>query len=602
MKILGISAFYHDSAACLVSDGEVIAAAQEERFSRIKNDAAFPKRAVDFCLKRSALQLDDVDYIAFYEKPFLKFERLLETFIESAPRGFSSFARAMPEWTGHKLFQKRVLLNSISENFKTRRDWTDRLLFSEHHLSHAASAYFPSPFRDAAILTMDGVGEWATTTLGEGFHNRLVLHREICFPHSLGLLYSAFTAYLGFEVNSGEYKVMGLAPYGEPRFAGIIRDHLIDIREDGSFRLNTDYFNYTSGLSMTNRRFAELFGGEPKKPGSTPGQREMDLAASIQRVLEEVILKIAQELRRSTGRRNLCIAGGVALNCVANSRVAREEIFDDIWIQPAAGDAGGALGAALAVHSLMLGGLRHFGVSDSMKGALLGPSFTQTDIERELRSVGARFETCSEDEMLEFTAQALARGQIVGWHQGAMEFGPRALGARSILADPRSASTQSLLNQKIKFRESFRPFAPSVLAEDAHEWFELKNESPYMLFVADIAKAKRLTPTPEQQSLSGLEMLGVSRSVVPAITHVDFSARVQTVRPDLHPLYYRLLLRFKALTGCPVLVNTSFNVRDEPIVSSPTDAFTTFMKTGLDLLVVGNCLVRKEEQGDSFPL
>jgi len=561
MKIIGLSAYYHDSAACLVIDGDVVAAAQEERFTRKKHDQEFPVNAMNYCLREGQLQAGEVDYFVFYDKPFIKFDRLFETYLAFAPQGFRSFATSLPVWLKEKLFQKKMITDALRHHFGKKIDWQKRLLFSEHHLSHAASAFFPSPFEEAAVLTMDGVGEWATTSMAIGKGNSLRMHREIHFPHSLGLLYSAFTYYTGFKVNSGEYKVMGLAPYGEPKYADTIRKHLIDIREDGSFHLDMSYFNYCTGLTMTNERFDRLFGGPPRRSESTLTQREMDLAASIQEVTEEVVLKLAAGLRKDTGQKNLCLAGGVALNCLANGKLLRKKLFDRIWIQPAAGDAGGALGAALGVCHMMLDTPRTLRVSDSMKGSYLGPEFTQADIEQRLHHAGAKYSTVSEAEMIELTARALAEGKAVGWHQGRMEFGPRALGARSILADPRSPSVQKQLNLKVKYRESFRPFAPSVLREQVAEWFQLDDDSPYMLLVADVAPSKQRPMNEAEQKLFGIDKLNVPRSEIPAVTHVDYSARVQTVHRETNPRYHRLISRFGELTGCPVLVNTSFNVR-----------------------------------------
>ena len=596
MRILGISAYYHDSAAALVEDGTIVAAAQEERFTRKKHDSGFPHKAVEFCLAQASISGSQIDHVVFYDKPLPKFERLLETYLAFAPRGFVSFAQSLPVWVKEKLFQKDLLLKELKGTLGSEINWDKRLLFSEHHLSHAASAFFPSPFEEAAVLTMDGVGEWATTSLAIGKGNDLKVVREIHFPHSLGLLYSAFTYYTGFKVNSGEYKVMGLAPYGEPKYAQLIRDHLIDIKEDGSFRLNMDYFDYCTGMTMTNDRFSQLFGGSPRSNESPLTQREMDLAASIQLVLEEAVVKLAKGIARDTGQKNLCLAGGVALNCVANSKLLREKIFENIWIQPASGDAGGALGAALAATFLFKDVPRKVFAHDAMKGSYLGPEFFQEDIERRLTAAGARFEVLKDDEMLEACAQALAGSKALGWHQGRMEFGPRALGARSILADPRSPQMQKTLNLKVKYRESFRPFAPSILREDVAEWFEFEGDSPYMLLVADVAKDKRTNMSEEQQAYFGIDKLNVPRSEIPAVTHVDYSARIQTVHRDTNPYFHGLISRFKALTGCPVLVNTSFNVRGEPVVCSPEDSFRCFMGTELDVLVVGNCFMKKQEQ------
>lgn len=596
MRILGFSAYYHDSAACLVIDGEIIAAAQEERFTRKKHDSAFPVNSINYCLAQAHLVPEDLDFVVFYDKPFLKFERLFETYLAYAPRGFKSFATSLPSWLKDKLFQKSVITGALEENYGHKIVWSERLLFSEHHLSHAASAFFPSPFEEAAVLTMDGVGEWTTTSLAIGKSNQLQTYKEIHFPHSLGLLYSAFTYYTGFKVNSGEYKVMGLAPYGEPKYVKLIKQNLIDIKDDGSFHLNMEYFNYCTGLTMTNQRFDALFGGPARKAEADLTQREMDLAASVQAVTEEVVIKLGKDIRASTGQKNLCLAGGVALNCVANGKLLRENVFDRIWIQPASGDAGGAIGSALAAYHLMLKGPRTVLPADGMKGSYLGPEFSQQDIEKALTQAGARFTSVSDSDLIKITAQALADGKAVGWHQGRMEFGPRALGARSIIADPRSASMQKQLNLKVKYRESFRPFAPSVLSEDAKEWFDIDVPSPYMLMVADVEINKRLTVTDEEQNLFGIDKLNVPRSHLPAITHVDYSARIQTVHKETNPKYHALISRFKELTGCPVLVNTSFNVRGEPIVSTPQDAFNCLMGTEIDFLAVGNCVLRKEDQ------
>ncbi len=600
MKILGLSGFYHDSAACLVSDGEIVAAAQEERFTRKKHDADFPAQATQYCLSEAGLRPEEIDYVVFYDKPFLKFERILETCLAFPPRGFRNFVASLPLWLKEKLFQKAVISKALTECFGEKIDWAERLRFSEHHLSHAASAFFPSPFEEAAVLTMDGVGEWATTSVYVGTGNQLSVQKEIHFPHSLGLLYSAFTYYTGFKVNSGEYKVMGLAPYGEPRYVDVIKKHLVDIKEDGSFRLDMKYFDYCTALKMTNSRFDALFGGKPRDPESRLTQREMDLAASIQAVTEEVVIRLAKDVQRSTGQKNLCLAGGVALNCVANGKLLREGVFENIWIQPAAGDAGGAVGAALGAYHMMLNQPRYKKSTDSMKGAFLGPEFSQPEIDKRLRKVGAIFRTVSDEELLDTVAGALADGKTVGWHQGRMEFGPRALGGRSIIADPRSPTIQKDLNLKVKFRESFRPFAPSVLRDDVSDWFQLNTDSPYMLLVADVVQAKRFVMSEAQKSLFGIEKLNVQRSVIPAVTHLDYSARIQTVHRDTNPRYYHLISRFKELTGCPVLVNTSFNVRGEPIVCTPEDAFHCFMGTGIDMLAVGNAFLRKEEQSVSL--
>ena len=600
MKILGLSAFYHDSAACLVVDGNIVAAAQEERFSRKKNDAGFPADAIRFCCHQGGISPAQLDHVVFYDKPFLKFERILETYLAFAPRGFKGFAASAPVWLQEKLFQKRNLADFFAQHFGTNTDlatdWTAKLLFSEHHLSHAASAFFPSPFEEAAVLTMDGVGEWATTSLAIGKGASLKVLKEIYFPHSLGLLYSAFTSYTGFKVNSGEYKLMGLAPYGQPRYADLIRQHLIDIQPDGSFHLDLRYFEYCTGLSMTNARFHRLFGGPPRQPESLLTQRHMDLAASVQAVTQEVLLKLARDIAKSTGQKNLCLAGGVALNCVANGLLQREGLFEQIWVQPAAGDAGGAVGAALAVHHGMLQQPRRSTATDSMQGAYLGPAYTQEEIENTLKAAGAIFSSHAQDEMVEHTAVALADGKAVGWHQGRMEFGPRALGARSILADPRSPTVQQQLNLKVKYRESFRPFAPSVLWEDASEWFQVTAPSPYMQVVAPVALAQQLPVADGDAQLFGLDKLALVRSTISAVTHVDFSARVQTVHHETNPLFHRLLTRFKALTGCAVLVNTSFNIRGEPIVCTPQDALRCWMGTEIEWLVIGNSILRKEDQ------
>jgi carbamoyltransferase len=596
MRILGISAFYHDSAAALVTDGGITAAAQEERFSRKKHDARFPRHAVEYCLKEAGIALDAVDHVVFYDKPFLKFERLLETYLAFAPHGLQSFSMAIPVWLREKLFQKSLLKREL-KRFAPEYDWEKRLLFAEHHQSHAASAFFASPFREAVVLTMDGVGEWATTSVGFGSGNHLEMRREIHFPHSIGLLYSAFTYYTGFKVNSGEYKVMGLAPYGEPKYAKLILDRLIDLKPDGSFRLNLEYFDYCTGLRMTNKAFDELFGGPPRKADELLVQRHMDLAASIQAVTDEIVLRLTRSLAAETGAENLCLAGGVALNCVANGKVVRDRSFKRIWVQPAAGDAGGALGAALCAYHLFRGQPRELnGALDLMHGSYLGPAFGQADIERRLKAAGARFDTVSDQQLIEQTADALAAGNAVGWFQGRMEFGPRALGARSILGDPRSPTMQSVLNLKVKYRESFRPFAPSVLREDVGDWFEMDCDSPYMLLVADVLKQHRREMTAEEKALFGIQKLNVPRSSIPAVTHVDYSARIQTVHEETNPRYHALISAFKARTGCPVLVNTSFNVRGEPIVCTPEDAFSCFMGTEIEVLVVGNCYLRKADQ------
>ncbi len=600
MNILGISAFYHDAAACLIADGHIIAAAQEERFTRIKHDASFPAHAIRYCLQDAGISATEIDFVVFYDKPFPKFERILETYLAFAPRGFKSFAKSLPVWLKDKLFQKALIIDALEAELGKDIDWSLRLRFSEHHLSHAASAFFPSPFQDAAVLTMDGVGEWATTSIAIGSGNTLSIQKQITFPHSLGLLYSAFTYFAGFKVNSGEYKLMGLAPYGEPKYAQLIKDNLIHIKDDGSFQLDMSYFDYCTGLTMTNARFASLFGGEPRVSESPLTQREMDLAASIQLVLEEVVVKMARDIRRTTGQRNLCLAGGVALNCVANGKLLREKIFDQVWIQPAAGDAGGAIGAALAVYYLMLNQPRTIESKDAMSGAYLGPAYAQSEIERSLQTVGAVYSVVTDRELISKTALALAEGNAVGWHQGRMEFGPRALGGRSIIADPRSPFAQKQLNLKVKFRESFRPFAPSVLREDVSDWFELDVDSPYMLLVANVANKRRLPISEEDCSLSGISKLNVCRSEIPAVTHVDYSARIQTVHMETNPLYHALIAEFKSKTGCPILVNTSFNVRGEPIVNTPEDAFRCFMGTDIDVLAIGNCLLYKGQQLSSM--
>jgi carbamoyltransferase len=594
MRILGISAFYHDSAAALIDDGRIVAAAQEERFTRRKHDAAFPHQAITYCLAEAGVGANELDHVVFYDKPFLKFERLLETYIAMAPRGFRSFKMSIPLWLREKLFQKKLLGGELAK-FAGHFD-KSRLLFCEHHLSHAASAFFASPFDSAAVLTMDGVGEWATTSAAMGNGNCLEIFQEIHFPHSLGLLYSALTYYTGFKVNSGEYKVMGLAPYGEPKYAKLILDNLIDLKPDGSFRLDMSYFDYCTGFTMTNDRFAKLFGEPVRAPDHLLTPFHMDVAASIQAVLDEAVLRLTRSLAKQSGSRNLCLAGGVALNCVANGKVLRDGRFDNIWIQPAAGDAGGAVGAALAAYHLFKGQPRQANGKDAMSGSFLGPSFPQEEIERRLTAAQARFAVLGESEMIEATAQALAAQSAVGWFQGRMEFGPRSLGARSILGDPRSPAMQKTLNLKVKYRESFRPFAPAVLREDVSEWFDLDSDSPYMLIVADVKKDKHRAMSAEEQSLFGIDKLNVSRSEIPAVTHVDYSARIQTVHGDTNPLFHQLLGRFKALTGCPVLVNTSFNVRGEPIVCTPEDAFRCFMGNELDMLVVGNCVLQKAEQ------
>ena len=595
--ILGISAFYHDSGACILCDGEIIAAAQEERFSRKKHDASFPANSIKYCLKTANISFSNITNIIFYEKPFLKFERLLETYLAFAPKGFISFIKALPIWVKDKLFQKTKILKELNNLFDDNLDLQERLLFSEHHLSHASSAFFPSPFKNAAVLTLDGVGEWATSSIAIGNGNNLKIIKEIYFPHSLGLLYSAFTFYTGFKVNSGEYKVMGLAPYGEPVYVDLIKNNLIHICDDGSFQLDMSYFDYATGLTMTNKKFNKLFGGPPRNPEANITQRDMDLAASIQKVLEEIIIKIAKNISIETKEKNLCLAGGVALNCVANGILSREKIFDNIWVQPASGDAGGALGAALSAwylhykkERLVIDGM------DSMKGSYLGPEYDNNKIELELKSCGAKFKKVSEKILIDKVSSSLVNGKAIGWVQGRMEFGPRALGGRSIIADPRSSDMQKQLNLKVKFRESFRPFAPSILSEHVSEWFDQDFASPYMLFVSKVKKNKQLPESEIDQKLFGIDKLNISRSLVPAITHIDYSARIQTVHKDTNPRYYKLISKFNEETGCPMIVNTSFNVRGEPIVCSPTDAFKCFMATGLDVLAIGNFLMYKEEQ------
>ena len=603
MRILGLSAFYHDSAAALVEDGRIVAAAQEERFSRKKHDARFPHHALGYCLAEAGVSLADVDFVAFYDKPFLKFERLLETYVAFAPSGYRSFRMAVPLWLREKLFQKDLLRKELKKSAPDY-DWENRLLFAEHHQSHAASAFYPSPFNEAIVLTMDGVGEWATTSVSYGRGNNLEMTKEIHFPHSLGLLYSAMTYYTGFKVNSGEYKVMGLAPYGEPKYAGLILEHLIDLKEDGSFRLDQSYFNYCTGLTMTNARFDDLFGGPPRRSDELLTQRHMDLAASIQAVVEEVVLRLTRSLAAETGAKNLCLAGGVALNCVANGRVLRDGRFERIWIQPASGDAGGALGAALTAYHRFQDQPRSLnGGPDAMLGSYLGPSFAQDEIEARLAASGARFSVLPDDiALIERTAQALSEEKAIGWFQGRMEFGPRALGARSILGDPRSPTMQKMLNLKVKYRESFRPFAPSVLREDVADWFELDEDSPYMLLVADVVGGRRRQMTAEEQALFGIDKLNVPRSEIPAVTHVDYSARIQTVHRETNPKYHALISAFKEKTGCPVVVNTSFNVRGEPIVCTPEDAFRCFMGSEIDVLTVGNCYMVKEDQDPALKL
>ena len=598
-SILGISAFYHDSAAALLKDGKIIAAAQEERFTRKKHDASYPYNAVEFVLKYSNLKLSEVDNIVFFEKPFLKFERLLETYVAFAPRGFISFMRAMPIWLREKLFQKNYLFNKLKlHDPKLKSD--NNIYFSDHHLSHAASAFFPSPFDEAVVLTADGVGEWATTTVAVGKNNQLDIKKEIHFPHSLGLLYSAFTYFVGFKINSGEYKLMGLAPYGNPIYCDKI-EKLIDIKNDGTFRLNQSYFNYATGLTMTNNKFNNLFGAKPRDPQNEKiNQFHMDIACSIQKVTEKIMLQLARSIRKEYNIKNLCLAGGVALNCVANGKILKEKIFENIWIQPAAGDAGGSLGAALALWHIEQGNKRYINPDDDMSGSYLGPSYKQEEIEKELKKLGANFKVLNYEDLINQTSEKISTGNAVGWFQGRMEFGPRALGARSILGDPRSEKMQKNLNLKVKYRESFRPFAPSVLKDDVSNWFELKTESPYMLLVADVNSNKKIQMTEKEKKLFGIDKLNIKRSEIPAVTHVDYSARIQTVSENTNKPYYDLIQKFKEKTGCPVIVNTSFNVRGEPIVNTPTDAFNCFMGTDLDNLVIGKCFLEKNQQNSSL--
>jgi len=599
-SILGISAFYHDSAAAIIIDGKIVAAAQEERFTRKKHDFGYPFNAVEFVLNFSNLKLSEVDHVVFYEKPFLKFERLLETYVAFAPRGFFQFIKAMPTWLKEKLFQKKLLTNLLKQHDKNFNDET-KILFSEHHLSHAASAFFPSPFEEAIILTADGVGEWATTTVAIGKGNNLDIKKEIHFPHSLGLLYSAFTYYVGFKVNSGEYKLMGLAPYGEPKYKDKILNNLIDIKEDGSFRLDQSFFNYATGLTMTSKKFHDLFGQNPRNPSNEKiTMFHMDIAASIQAVTEDIMLKISKSLKEEYKINNLCLAGGVALNCVANGKIVKDKIFENVWIQPAAGDAGGSLGAALALWHIEFKKERKISSKDTMQGSYLGPEYDQQIIESELKNLGAEFNVLSNEDLIDQTVEHLSKGDAIGWFQGRMEFGPRALGARSILGDPRSETMQKNLNLKVKYRESFRPFAPSVLREDVKNWFELDDDSPYMLLVANVNSKIKNNMTEEQKKLFGIEKLNVKRSKIPAVTHVDYSARIQTVHRETNPKYYDLIKKFKEKTNCPVVVNTSFNVRGEPIVNSPKDAFNCFMGTELDILVIGNCYLEKNKQNQSL--
>jgi carbamoyltransferase len=594
-SVLGISAFYHDSAAAIIVDGEIVAAAQEERFTRKKHDASYPKNAINYVLKEACLKLSEINHIVFYEKPFLKFERLLETYVGFSPRGFKSFSLSMPLWLSEKLFQKKLLFDALQYQDNNFND-IKKINFSEHHLSHAASAFFSSPYDEAIILTLDGVGEWATTTVSLGKNNKINILKEIHFPHSLGLLYSAFTYFLGFKVNSGEYKVMGLAPYGEPKFKDIIFSKLIDVKDDGSFKLNMDYFNYATGLTMTNHKFAKLFNIERRNPENKLLQIHMDIAASIQAATEEVVLKITKFLFNEFKLQNLCMAGGVALNCVANSKILKEGLFKNIWIQPASGDAGGALGAAQAFYYQQLDNSRKILKTDSMNGSYLGPQFTDDEVENELKNCGANYKKLNLDQIIKDTAKILSEEKAVGWFQGRMEFGPRSLGNRSIIADPRSEKMQKNLNLKVKYRESFRPFAPAVLFEKVSEWFEINSQSPYMLLVADVKKTKQVQMTNKQMNLFGINKLNVKRSNIPAVTHVDYSARVQTVHKETNPIFHKLIEEFEKITQCPVLVNTSFNVRGEPIVCSVTDAFNCFMGTDLDVLVCNNFILYKQDQ------
>ena len=599
-SILGISAFYHDSAAALIIDGKIKAAAQEERFSRIKHDSSYPFNAVEFVLKNSNLSLSEIDYIVFYEKPFLKFERLLETYLAFSPKGFKSFSMAMPIWLREKLFQKKILFDELKNHDNNFKD-ISKIYFSEHHFSHAASAFYPSPFKSAVILTLDGVGEWATTTIAKGEGKNLEILKEIHFPHSIGLLYSAFTYYTGFKVNSGEYKVMGLAPYGEPKYKNLILDKLIDLKNDGTFRLNMEYFDYATGLKMINYKFSKLFGQPERNPNKELlTQFHMNIAASIQSVTEEIILRLTKFISKEYGNKNLCMAGGVALNCVANGKILKEKIFENIWIQPAAGDAGGALGAALALWYKELKNDRSLSAKDEMQGSYLGPSFNDDEVESSLKKLGATYKKFSEDDLLKITAEELSKEKTVGWFQGRMEFGPRALGARSIIADPRSDKMQKTLNLKVKFRESFRPFAPSIIREDLSDWFNLKSDSPYMLLVADIHKSIKKEMTKEENKLFGINKLNIKRSDIPAVTHVDYSARIQTVHENTNPKYYKLLQNFKKITNCPILVNTSFNVRGEPIVCTVEDSYRCFMGTDLDMLVCENFILYKDQQNSKL--
>ena len=599
-KILGISAFYHDSAATLIIDGKIIAAAQEERFTRKKHDSSYPFNAIKFVLEHANLKLNDIDKIIFFEKPFLKFERLLETYVAFAPKGFQQFCKAMPVWLREKLFQKKMLFDYLKKHDENFND-DKKIFFSDHHLSHAASAFFPSPFEEAIILTADGVGEWATTTVAIGKSNNLEIKKEIHFPHSLGLLYSAFTYYTGFKVNSGEYKLMGLAPYGTPIYENKIKDNLIDIKEDGSFHLDQSYFNYATGLTMTNKKFSNLFGQNPRiSEEEKLTQFHMDIAASIQKVTEDIMIKMAKSLRKEFNISNLCLAGGVALNCVANGKILKEKIFDNIWVQPAAGDAGGSLGAALALWYLEGNNPRKVNLNDDMQGSYLGPEYSQEQIEKELNKAGAIYKALEEKDLIETAANTIADGEAIGWFQGRMEFGPRALGGRSILGDSRSSDMQKNLNLKVKYRESFRPFAPSILREDLNDWFDINVDSPYMLMVSNINSSKTIKMTEDQKKLFGIDKLNIKRSEIPAVTHVDYSARIQTVHKETNKRYFELIKKFKEKTECPVIVNTSFNVRGEPIVNTPLDAFNCFMGTELDKLFIGNCYLEKKKQNPSL--
>ena len=588
MNILGLSAFYHDSAACLLQDGKIIAAAQEERFTRKKHDASFPKNAVEFCLQKGGIQVSDLDYVGFYDKPFIKFERILETYLGIAPKGVKQYLAAIPIWLKDKLWTRTNIRNKLG--------YSGTVLFAQHHESHAASAFFPSPFQEAAILTMDGVGEWATTSIASGKDNKIELLQELHFPHSLGLLYSAFTYYLGFKVNSGEYKVMGLAPYGKPIYSDLIREHLIDLKEDGSFRMRMDYFDYLGGMAMTNQKFASIFNHPARKAESNLTQKEMDIAASLQEVTEEIMLKMARHIRYLTNMKNLCLAGGVALNCVGNGKILKEKVFDNIWVQPAAGDAGGALGVALCIWHQILDNNRITNGKDTMKGSYLGPHFRESEIKIFLDNNEIPYRQLKETELTKIVSADLQKGKVVGWFQGPMEFGPRALGGRSIIGDPRNPKMQSTMNLKIKYRESFRPFAPSVLAEKVNEWFEMDTESPYMLMVAGVREDKRISITKEQSKLFGIDLLNIPRSQIPAITHVDYSARIQTVHKDTNKRYYDLIKEFEKETQCAVLINTSFNVRGEPIVCTPEQAYRCFMRTEMETLVLENFIIDKKDQ------